>query len=276
MKTPARSILITGSSTGIGFAAARDLKARGWRVLATARKPDDLARLTDLGCEALHLELSDPASIATCGQRALELTDGTLGALFSNAAFGQIGAVEDLTADVLRYQFEVNVIGLHDLTRRIIPAMRHNGAGRIVQCSSVLGFMAAPYRGAYCASKFALEGLTDAMRLELHGTGIGVSLIEPGPIRTQFLPTALAMFRRNVDIEGSPHRAAYQKRLAGMESGGKTTFKLEPEAVVKRLFHALESARPKPRYFVTTPTYIAAMLKRALPTVWLDPFARGQ
>jgi NAD(P)-dependent dehydrogenase (short-subunit alcohol dehydrogenase family) len=276
MKTPDRSILITGCSTGIGFAAARDLKQRGWRVLATARRPADIARLSAIGLEALPLEMTDPASIASCAARALELTGGKLGALFSNAAYGQIGAVEDLTADVLRQQFEVNVIGLHDLTRRLIPSMRTNGAGRIVQCSSVLGLMSAPYRGAYCASKFALEGLTDAMRMELHGTGIHVSLIEPGPIRTQFLTTALTMFRAKVDIENSAHRDNYKRRLASMETGGKTTFKLEPEAVVRQLVRALESPRPKPRYFVTTPTYIANILKRALPTVILDPFARGQ
>jgi NAD(P)-dependent dehydrogenase (short-subunit alcohol dehydrogenase family) len=276
MITPHRSILITGCSTGIGFAAARDLKARGWRVLATARKPDDLARLSSMGLEALPLELADPASIAACVTRALELTEGHLGALFSNAAYGQVGAVEDLEPQILRDQFEVNFFGLHDLTRRVIPSMRKNRAGRIVQCSSILGLMAAPYRGAYCASKFALEALTDAMRLELHGTGIHVSLIEPGPVRTQFLPTALAIFRQSVDIENSPHAAAYKKRLAGMAAGGKTTFKVEPEAVVQRLIHAVESQRPKPRYFVTIPTFGANILKRALPTVLLDQFARGQ
>jgi NAD(P)-dependent dehydrogenase (short-subunit alcohol dehydrogenase family) len=276
MITLHRSILITGCSTGIGFAAARDLKARGWRVLATARKPDDLARLSTMGLEALSLELADPASIAACATRALELTEGHLGALFSNAAYGQVGAVEDLEPQVLRDQFEVNFFGLHDLTRRVIPSMRKNRAGRIVQCSSILGLMAAPYRGAYCASKFALEALTDTLRLELHGTGIHVSLIEPGPVRTQFLATALAIFRQRVDIENSPHAAAYKKRLAGMAAGGKTTFKVEPEAVVQRLIHAVESQRPKPRYFVTIPTFGANMLKRALPTVLLDQFARGQ
>lgn len=276
MTTQQRSILITGCSTGIGFAAARDLKARGWRVLATARKPDDLARLAALGLEALPLEMADLASIATCATRALDLTDGRLGALFSNAAYGQIGAVEDLEPQVLRDQFEVNLFGLHDLTRRLIPAMRRNGAGRIVQCSSVLGLMSAPYRGAYCATKFALEALTDAMRMELHGTGIHVSLIEPGPIRTEFLPTALALFRKRIDIANSPHAETYARRLASMAAGGKQTFKLEPEAVVRRLIHALESPRPKPRYFVTIPTYGANVLKRVLPTVLLDRFARGQ
>ena len=276
MKQHARSILITGSSTGIGFAAARDLRARGWNVLATARKKSDLDRLAALGVQALPLELSDGKSIAACAERALELTGGKLGALYSNAAYGQVGAIEDLDVGVLRAQFEVNVFGLHDLTRRIIPAMRANGSGRIVNCSSVLGLMAAPYRGAYCATKFALEAMSDSLRMELHGSGISVSLIEPGPIRTEFLPTALRLFRENVDISTSAHAEVYKRRLAGMEAGGKLTFKLEPEAVVKRLIHALESPRPKPRYFVTVPTYGANVLKRMLPTVLLDRFARGQ
>lgn len=266
-----RCILITGASSGIGLASARIMKARGWRVLATARAPDDLQRLEkDAGVEALSLELSDPASIAACASEALVRTDGKLYALFNNGAFGQVGAVEDLSADVLRRQLEVNVIGAHDLTCRILPAMRANGAGRIVQCSSVLGLVSGIYRGAYCASKFALEALTDALRLELRDTGIRVSLIEPGPIRTRFVETALANVKKTVDIDASPHRDAYLARLAAMEAGGSSTFKLEPEAVAAKLVRAVESARPKARYYVTTPTYIAAVLRRVLPTVLLD------
>jgi NAD(P)-dependent dehydrogenase (short-subunit alcohol dehydrogenase family) len=274
--TATRSILITGCSSGIGLACAIMLKQRGWRVLATARRTEDLARLRDLGFDALSLELADAKSIEACAAEALRLTGGKLTALINNAAYGQIGAVEDLTADVLRQQFEVNVIGTHDLTRRLIPAMRANKTGRIVQISSVLGLMAAPYRGAYCASKFALEALSDALRMELHGTGIHVSLIEPGPVRTQFLPNVLRAFKANIDMAASVHKAVYEHRVAGIERGGKSTFKVEPEAVAKRAVHALEAARPKPRYFVTVPTYAANVLKRALPTVLLDPFARGQ
>jgi NAD(P)-dependent dehydrogenase (short-subunit alcohol dehydrogenase family) len=261
-----RSVLITGCSSGIGLESARRLKSRGWRVLATARDPKDLAMLTDeVGVETISLELSDPASIAACAERALALTQGKLGAVFNNAAFGQPGAVEDLTPEVLRHQIEVNLIGTHDLTRRLIPAMRANGAGRIVQCSSVLGFMAVPYRGAYCTSKFALYALATSMRLELADTGIKVSLIEPGPIRSRFVEHALDQFKRNIDIEKSAHRVHYLARLSAMEQGGKDTFKLEPEAVTRRLIHALESSRPRRRYYVTTPAYAAAAMNRLLP-----------
>ena len=192
-----RSILITGCSTGIGLAAARTLKARGWRVLATARKPADLERLgRDDGLEALPLEMSDPASVSACALEALKRTGGRLDALYNNAAFGSVGAMEDVSGDLLRHHLEVNVVAAHALTRQIIPAMRAQGHGRIVMCSSVLGFVSGPYRGAYCASKFALEALSDALRQELAPAGIHVSILEPGPIESQFLSTALANFRQ--------------------------------------------------------------------------------
>lgn len=266
-----RSILITGCSSGIGLASAKMLRERGWRVLATARRSEDLERLrTQDHFEALHLELADPASIAACASEVLRLTDGKLDALFNNAAYGQPGAVEDITAETLRRQLDVNVIGTHDLTRRLIPAMRANKSGRIVNCSSVLGMMAVPFRGAYCASKFALEGLTDSLRLELAGTGIHVSLIEPGPIRTRFVDNALAAAKASVDIEGSVHRERYHRMIESLARGGKQTFKLEPEAVALKLVHAVESARPKPRYYVTVPTHLAGFLRRILPTRLLD------
>lgn len=271
----ARSILITGCSSGIGLDAARTMKQRGWRVIATARKPDDLARLKNFeGVEALHLELADPQSIATCAIRALELTRGHLDALFNNAAFGQPGAVEDLSPTLLREQLEVNLVGAHDLTRRLIPSMRKNGAGRIVNCSSVLGMVVAPYRGAYCASKFALEALTTSLRLELEGSGIHVSLIEPGPIRSRFVEHSVARLLATIDIESSPHRDVYRTRLEKMKAGGQISFKLEPEAVTKRLIHAVESTRPRRHYYVTTPTRLAAAMRRLLPQFGIDYFAR--
>lgn len=270
-----RTILITGCSSGIGLASAVTLKRRGWRVLATARRGEDLRRLREThGLEALRLELASPQSVADCAGEALRLTDGRLDALFNNAAYGQPGAVEDIRAEVLRRQIEVNLIGPHELVRRLIPAMRTNGAGRIVQCSSALGILAAPFRGAYCASKFALEGLTDALRLELAGTGIHVALIEPGPIRSRFVDSALAAAEANVDLEGSPHRGRYRSMRELLARGGRQTFKREPEAVVSKLVHALESPRPRARYPVTVPAYAAIFLSRLLPTRLLDPIAR--
>jgi len=269
-----RSILITGCSSGIGLASAREMKARGWRVFATARKPEDIKRLRDeIGVESLYLDYAEPASIAAAAEQVLAATGGTLSALFNNGAYSQPGAVEDLRPEVLRVQFEVNVFGWHDLTTRLIPAMRAQGEGRIVFCSSVLGLIAAPYRGAYCASKFAIEALADALRIELAPSGIKVILIEPGPIASRFVEHALEAYRRNIDLEGSPHRAIYRARIARLEQGGSQTFKLGPEAVAAKLVSALASKRPKSRYYVTLPTYAAVLMRRLLPTRALDAVA---
>ena len=270
-----RSVLITGCSSGIGLASAREMKRRGWRVFATARKPEDIARLKDEeGVESLYLDYTEPYSIAAAAEHVLAATDRKLTALFNNGGYAQPGAVEDLRLEVLRAQFEANFFGWHDLTARLIPAMRANGDGRIVFCSSVLGFIAAPYRGAYCASKFAIEALADTLRLELEGSGIKVSLIEPGPIASRLVERAIEAYRRNIDIERSAHRDVYRARIASMEQGGKQAFKLGPEAVAAKLVHALESKSPKSRYYVTVPTYAVALLRRLLPSGALDAVAR--
>jgi NAD(P)-dependent dehydrogenase (short-subunit alcohol dehydrogenase family) len=268
-----RSILITGCSTGIGLAGALALRARGWRVLATARRSEDLERLErEHGLEALALELKDPGSVARCAEEALRRTDGKLAALYNNAAYGVIGAMEDISASVLRDQLEVNVIAANELTRRIVPAMRRAGRGRIVMCSSVLGFVSGPYRGAYCASKYALEALSDALRVELRPAGIHVSLLEPGPIDSHFLATTLSTFTSHVDMERSPHREAYERRMREMQVGKTRSgpFRLGPEAVVAKLIHAVESPSPRARYRIGLMTKGANVLKRMLPDVVLD------
>ncbi len=216
-----RSVLITGCSSGIGLASAREMNTRGWRVFATARTPEDIARLKGEGFDSLYLDYAEPDSIAAAAEHVLQATNRRLTALFNNGAYGQPGAVEDLKPHVLRAQFEANFFGWHDLTVRLIPAMREQGQGRIVFCSSVLGLIAAPYRGAYCASKFAVEALADTLRIELAGTGIDVSLIEPGPIATRFLEHALEAYRRHIDLEGSPHSEIYRTRIARLEEGGE-------------------------------------------------------
>ena len=269
--TDARTILVTGASSGIGRDAALTLKAQGWRVFATARKTEDIAALTEAGCEALYLDYTDEASIHACADAVLAQTGDKLYALFNNGAYGQAGAVEDLTTDVLRRQFETNVFGWHTLTRRIVPVMRAQGHGRIVQCSSILGLVAGKYRGAYVGSKFALEGLTDTLRIELAGTNIHVALIEPGPIATRFTQAALANFHATVDINASVHREEYQSQLARMKGTRRPSrFKLGPEAVTAALLHALESPRPKIRYSVTVLTKAAALMKRFMPTRLMD------
>lgn len=259
-----KTVLITGCSSGIGYHCAQAMKQRGWQVFATVRKEADLHRLQAEGLSVLLLDYSDQESIDTCVEEILSKTNGRLDALFNNGAYGQAGAVEDLSVDTLRAQFEANVFGWHELTRQLIPSMRRNGAGRIVQCSSVLGFISMKYRGAYSASKHAIEALSDTMRMELTGTGIEVILIEPGPISSRFVEHSMEAFHRAVDVDASAHKEVYDKRLARMQRGGASSFKLGPEAVQKRLVHALESPNPRPRYYVTTPTYVMGFLKRVL------------
>jgi NAD(P)-dependent dehydrogenase (short-subunit alcohol dehydrogenase family) len=257
-----RTILITGCSTGIGHVAALGMAARGWRVFATARKPSDIEALRAANLDALYLDYTEPDSIAAAAEHVLTATGGTLGALFNNGAYAQPGAMEDIATDVLRAQFEANFFGWHDLTRRVVPAMRRQGHGRIVMCSSVLGLIAMGFRGPYAATKFALEAYSDALRIELGSSGIHVSVIEPGPIRTGFTRTALAHGRKNVDVEGSVHAAYYRRRFAAMEEGGNTVGELGPEAVLKALIRACEDRNPRPQHFVTLPTHGMSLLRR--------------
>jgi NAD(P)-dependent dehydrogenase (short-subunit alcohol dehydrogenase family) len=266
-----RTILITGCSSGIGRCVARGLKARGYRVFATARRAEDVEALASEGFESLRLDLDDSGSIAAAVDETLARTDGCLHALFNNGAYGQPGAVEDLSREVLRRQFETNLFGWHELTNRVLPVMRRQGYGRIIHNSSILGFMALPFRGAYTASKYALEGLTDTLRLELHGTGIHVSLIEPGPIESRFRQNAYAAYKRNLDPQTSAYRSRYLKmeeRL--LKEGPAAPFTLPPEAVLKKAIQALESRRPRARYYVTFPTHLFGLLKRLLTQEMLD------
>lgn len=277
MTKPRRTILITGCSSGIGHHAAHGLKARGWQVFAAARKPADVDRLKTEGLEAIRLDYADETSIESAVDRVLSETGGRLDALFNNGGYAQAGALEDLATDHLRTQFQGNVFGWHDLTRRVIPVMRRQGSGRIVFCSSILGLVGARYRGAYVASKHAVEGYADTLRLELHGSGIAVVLIEPGPISSNFRVNAVDNVGRTVDLESSIHVEAYRRYLAGREKGQDAgSFRLGPEAVLGKLVHALESQKPRPRYPVTIPAHIGGLLKRILPTRVMDRILRGR
>ena len=266
-----KSILITGCSTGIGLCVAQGLQDRGYRVFATARKKEDVNKLNTMGLESLQLDLDDSQSIQTAVQEILKRTDGTLYALFNNGAYGQAGAVEDLTRDVLRQQFETNVFGWHELTNLVLPVMLKQGYGRIIQNSSVLGFVSLKFRGAYSASKYAIEGLTDTLRQELMGTSIFISLVEPGPIESEFRKNSFAMYKKNINKKNSRFISEYtatEERLS--KEGPAVPFTLPAEAVLKKVIHALESKNPKPRYYVTFPTYLFGYLKRFFSTRLMD------
>ncbi|MGY3885526.1 SDR family oxidoreductase [Aeromonas aquatica] len=264
-------VLITGCSSGIGLAAAKTLGAHGFTVIASARKEEDVTLLRQQGLLAVRLDLADEASIEQGAAQALALAGGRLYGLFNNGAYGQPGALEDLPTAALREQFNTNLFGWHHLIRQVLPAMLAAGEGRIVQNSSVLGLVAMKYRGAYNASKFALEGYTDTLRLELAGSGVHISLIEPGPIDTRFRANARAAFLRHINPETSRHQAAYGQTLSRLErEGGARGFTLPSEACIPPLLHALQNKRPKHRYPVTLPTKLFTALRRLLPSRWLD------
>lgn len=266
-----KSILITGCSSGIGYDAAHTLAKRGWRVFATCRAQVDCDRLCAEGLESFPLDYADEASIDSALKELLSRTGGTLDALYNNGAFAIPGAVEDLPRAALREIFETNLFGYHDLTCRVIPVMRAQGYGRIINCSSVLGLTALKWRGAYNATKFAMEGLTDTLRLEMRDTGIKIILIEPGPVTSKFRTNSIPHFEKWINWQASARAAQYKTLIPRLYNAkGPDTFELPASSVSAKLVHALESANPSPRYYVTTPTYVMGFLRRMLSTRALD------
>ncbi len=270
-----KSILITGCSSGIGLDAARTLSSRGWRVFATCRKDADCARLTDEGLESFRLDHQEPDSIAAAITEATGRTGGTLDAVFCNAGYGVPVLAEDLPTAVLKDMMETNFFGVHDIVRRVIPVMRAQGGGHIVNCSSTLGLSAIRWRAPYVASKFALEGYTDTLRLELAPDNIHAVLIEPGPITSRFRLNAKAQFEAHIDWQSSAKRAEYEAKILprfARDIDAKDPFEMPASAVTAKLVRALEARRPRPRYLVTTPTYVSYWARRLLPTRLADWF----
>ena len=269
---PKRSVLITGCSTGIGKCLAQGLSRNDFHVIASCRSESDRAALEALGIDAILLDVTDSESISAGVKEALSLSGGKLYGLINNAGYGQPGAVEDISLAALRQQFETNVFGAHELTRQLLPMMRANNEGRIIQISSVLGVICLKFRGAYNASKFALEALTDTMRLELADTGIKCCLVEPGPIASNFRKNAMNHYQQSVANAHSPFKDTYERMVSRFNEGKPSKFTLGPEAVLAAVLHALNSNKPKVRYPVTLPTRIMFPLKRLLPDRWMDRF----
>lgn len=271
MSSHGKTVLITGCSTGIGYCVAHGLHQRGYRVFATARREESVTALQEEGLESLLLDLDDSDSIKKAVAEIMQRTDGELYALFNNGAYAIPGAVEDLSRDAMRQQFETNFFGWLELTNLVLPVMRKQGYGRIIQNSSVLGFVAMAFRGAYNSTKYAIEGLSDTLRLELKNTNIHVSLIEPGPILSKFRSNSVKALEKHIDIENSIHREKYRGVLKRLNKEGPAVpFTLPPEAVLKKVIYALESNKPKARYYVTVPTYLFGYLKRILSDRVMD------
>ncbi|MDH5477257.1 MAG: SDR family NAD(P)-dependent oxidoreductase [Nitrospinota bacterium] len=263
-------VMVTGCSSGIGLCSAKTLLQRGYRVIATARKEEDIRMLKDLGMDTVRLELAESQSVTGAAAAALDISGGTVFALVNNAAFGMPGAVEDLTRAAIREQFEVNLFGAMELTNLLIPSMRAAGEGRIVMVSSMLGFLSIKYQGAYNASKHAMEGLTDTLRMELADTGIKVSLVEPGPIRSRIQQNAVGHFKKHVDESRSLHQARYKKMARSIQEGREAPFTRDPEVVAAKIVHALESSRPKIRYLVTPLAHMFGIARRFFPAFLID------
>ena len=264
-----KNILITGCSSGIGYDVAKYLKQNGYKVYATARKKDDVERLKKEGFDSYILDVRDAKNIENVLASIL-LKDGELYALFNNAGYGQPGAVEDITTNLLKEQFETNFFGLHELTYQTLKIMKKQGYGRIMQHSSVLGIISLRFRGAYNASKYAIEGLCDTLRLELKGTNIFISTINTGPVRSDFRKNATEMFKKNIEIESSRFKNEYKSELLSAEKKEKDPFTKNSDVVIANILDALTSKKPKPRYYNTLATHILGFLKRVLSTKMLD------
>ncbi|PID65642.1 MAG: short-chain dehydrogenase [Gammaproteobacteria bacterium] len=265
-----RKILITGCSSGIGYYCAKQLHNDGHIVVASCRKSEDVERLINEGLHCVQLDLDNSGSIVEGIRDTLTITNGELDVLINNGAYGQPGAVEDLSREVLEKQFSSNVFGTHELSIKLMKTLLASSCPRLIQISSVLGLVALRYRGAYVASKYALEGLTDTLRLELADTKVKVSLIEPGPITSNFRKNAQAAFFANIDMNRSRHVDSYKRAVKRFDSDKPQPFTLSEEAVYKKIVHAIYAKRPKPRYYVTKPAYLFAVLRRLLSTAWLD------
>ena len=269
-----KSILITGCSTGIGLGVATDLQKLDFRVFATCRKQADVDKINALALPNLTsilLDVTDSQSIKSALDKILTLTGGTLDVLYNNAGYGQIGAVEDLTREAMKKQFDTNVFGLLDLTNQVLPIMRQQGSGKIIVTSSILGFISLRYRGAYVASKFALEGLFDTLRLELSDTPISVSIVQPGPIESNFRLNTKESFLKYINFENSAHYKRYElMEKYYLNNNGNTSFTLTHKAITQVILKIINSAHPKARYGVTIPTHLFRVLVRILPTFILD------
>lgn len=269
-----RWILITGASSGIGLVTVKLLQARHWQVIATARKSEDVQRLQAMGLRALQLDLNSQASIDSALDQAIIMAGGSIYGVFHNAGYAASGALEDLPVQAMADEFQANVFGAHHINTRLLPLMRQSGGGRIVFTSSVLGYMALRYRGAYVASKYAMEGMADTLRLELQGSGISVSLIEPGPVATHFRRNSLAQFEKHIRVDTSAHKEGYSTFLARLRKPGSTSrFTASADDVAQVVVNAFEARQPRARYRVTIPAKVFAFLKRVLPSRWMDAIA---
>lgn len=275
-------MLITGCSSGIGRATAQRLARAGRTVYATAREPSAIAELERDGCRILPLDVCDEGSM-TAAVAAIEEAEGAVGALVNNAGYSQSGPIEDVPIELVRRQFETNVFGLVRLTQLVLPGMRAQGAGRIVNISSMGANFTFPGGGYYHATKYALEAISDALRFEVAGFGIKVVVIQPGLIRTSFGERAVAQLDEATDAatDGGGPYAGFSAKVAQAtrdvyEEGAMAKLGAGPEAVAKVIEKALDAERPKARYRVTASAHAMVALRAVTPDRGWDAIMRGQ
>jgi len=262
-----KSIFITGCSSGIGLVLAKGLQSRGHRVIASCRSPEDVTRLTDMGLETLQMDVNDSASIQSAFAEIAKRFSGTLDVLINNAGYGQAGALEDISREVMRAQFETNVFGLLEVSNHAIPLMRRQKSGRIINISSLLGIVSLPFRGAYNASKYAVEGISDTLRLELKTAGIEVIAIEPGPVASNFRDSVVDRSLQAIDMKNSAFAQQYRVMLDSYkQKKSDSVLTKSPDAVLKKVVHAIEARRPYPKYAVTLPAHLLMFARRILST----------
>ena len=273
MKT--KNILITGCSSGIGKNVAITLHNKGWRVFATCRSKTDCTFFKKLGIESFPLDLLKEESINCAVNLVKEKTKSQLDVLFNNGAYAIPGAIQDIPRSAMREIFEVNVFGQIDLINRCIPLMMSSDYPKIINCSSVLGFMSLPYRGLYSATKYSLEALTDALRRENYNNKIRFVLIQPGPINTNIKKKSIKHFEKWIDWKKSIHQKTYENKVIKRlyDNNYKDTlnnYELKPDAVTKIIIKVLNSKNPKVRYKITMQTKIAQFMIKIFPTNLLD------
>jgi NAD(P)-dependent dehydrogenase (short-subunit alcohol dehydrogenase family) len=270
-----KTVLITGCSSGIGKATAARLAGHGWDVYATARRPETLTELADAGCHTLALDVTDEASMVDAVD-AVKAEAGRIDALVNNAGYSQSGAAETLDLDDVRRQFETNVFGLLRMSQLVLPTMRDQGDGRIVNISSMGGKLVFPGGGAYHATKYSVEALSDAMRFEVAGFGIKVVIIEPGLITTNFDQAAVD----SMDLHDPGPYAHFNQRVASSTtdaySGPMKRLGGPPEAVATVIEKALTTRRPRPRYTVTPSAKLSMITRRMMTDRMWDSAMRSQ
>ena len=262
-------ILVTGCSSGIGLSLVELLLKKGYDVIATARKEVDLCTLMSMGAKAVYLDLDKPDTLEAAIHQVKKMTP-TLYALINNSGFAQPGSVRDLSLELMQAQFQTNVFGTIGWTNLCLPLLSHGGPTKLIFLSSILGVVSAPYLGAYCASKYALEAFISSLRMELSGSKTHVISIRPGAIETEFRHRAVQELKNGIALEESQSKCQYQKSIANSEKKKAKGKRMDSKKAAEIIVSVLEKEKPKTAYYVTAPAILMGALRRFIPERWVE------